>query len=221
MKDKDNERKNSLHSPLTKTRKRVFDHGEVFTPEWMVKEMINLVENEVSRIESRWLEPACGSGNFLVPILTKKLEEVKRVHGNDSFHIKHYALLAVMSVYGIELLKDNVMECRDNLLNALCESLNIEDTETLAKAAKLVLSVNIVQADALTFLCSDGSEIIFPEWSYVGSGSFQRRDFAYGTLAQLSSWENDSLFSAIEKSDIFTPIKTYPLANITELSELL
>ena len=93
---------------LFKSRKRVADHGEVFTPPWMVEAMLNLVKGETERIDSRFLEPACGSGNFLVRILQRKLAAVELKFGKSDFERRHYALLALMCIYGIELLADNI-----------------------------------------------------------------------------------------------------------------
>ena len=101
---------------LIKSKKRVADYGEVFTPRWMVEAMLNLVKDETERIDSRFLEPACGSGNFLVRVLQSKLGAVELKFGKSDFEKRHYALLALMCIYGIELLADNIAECRANLL---------------------------------------------------------------------------------------------------------
>src|SRR5680860_385146 len=101
---------------LVKSKQRVVDHGEVFTPAWMVEAMLDLVKDESERIDSRFLEPACGSGNFLVPVLKRKLTTVRARYGKSDFENRHHALLALMSIYGIELLEDNIAECRENLL---------------------------------------------------------------------------------------------------------
>src|SRR5579864_9178016 len=101
---------------LIKSKRRVADHGEVFTPPWLVDEMLDLVREETERIDSRFLEPACGSGNFLVQILVRKLAAVESKFGKTDFEKRHYALVALMCVYGIELLEDNIIECRANML---------------------------------------------------------------------------------------------------------
>jgi type I restriction-modification system DNA methylase subunit len=101
---------------LIKSKRRVADHGEVFTPQWLVEQMLDLVKGETERIDSRFLEPACGSGNFLVPVLKRKLTAVEARFGQADFERRHYALLAVMCTYGIELLPDNISECRANML---------------------------------------------------------------------------------------------------------
>src|SRR6185312_6851418 len=70
---------------LFKSKQRVADHGEVFTPAWMVEAMLNLVRDETERIDSRFLEPACGSGNFLVQVLRRKLVAVEVKYGKSDF----------------------------------------------------------------------------------------------------------------------------------------
>src|SRR3954462_4321131 len=104
---------------LFKSKQRVADHGEVFTPSWMVAAMLDLVKGETERIDSRFLEPACGSGNFLVKVLQRKLAVVEFKFGKSEFEKRHYALLALMCIYGIELLTDNIAECRENVLEIL------------------------------------------------------------------------------------------------------
>ena len=111
---------------LIKSKKRVADHGEVFTPPWMVEAMLNLVKDETERIDSRFLEPACGSGNFLVRVLQRKLAAVEIKFGKSEFEKRHYALLALMCIYGIELLADNIAECRANLLEIFADYLNLD-----------------------------------------------------------------------------------------------
>src|SRR5215218_7049264 len=110
---------------LIKSRQRVADHGEVFTPAWLVEKMLDLVKDETGRIDARFLEPACGSGNFLVPVLRRKLAVVQARYGRSDFERRHQALLALMCIYGIELLADNVAECRQNLLDVFSAYLEI------------------------------------------------------------------------------------------------
>src|ERR1044071_2956373 len=112
-----------------KSKKRVADHGEVFTPLWMVEAMLDLVKDESSRIDSRFLEPACGSGNFLVQVLRRKLATVEVKFGKSEFEKRHYALFGLMCIYGIELLPDNVAECRANLLEILAQYLAVDETD--------------------------------------------------------------------------------------------
>src|SRR4026207_1150148 len=112
-----------MTTSFVKSKKRVADHGEVFTPAWMVEAMLNLVKGETERIDSRFLEPACGSGNFLVQILRRKLAAADLKFGKADFEKRHYALLALMCIYGIELLADNVAECRTNMVELFADYL--------------------------------------------------------------------------------------------------
>src|SRR3982750_4558837 len=133
-----------------KAKQRVADHGEVFTPAWMVEAMLDLVKGETERIDSRFLEPACGSGNFLVRVLQRKLAAVELKFGKSEFERRHFALLALMCTYGIELLVDNIAECRANMLEIFADYLNIDESDDLYGAASYVLSQNLVHGDALT-----------------------------------------------------------------------
>ena len=204
---------------LVKSKQRVAEHGEVFTPSWMVEDMLNLVQEESERIDSRVLEPACGSGNFLVPVLTRKLLTVAAKHGKSDFEKRHYALFALMCTYGIELLPDNAEECRDNLATLLNAFLGIEEDDEWARASRTVLAVNIVQGDALTMTTPSGEPITFAEWGYLGKGKFQRRDFRYDELTQRSAWEAEGSLFADMGADLFAPQTTYPTMTVADLAE--
>ena len=206
---------------LVKSKQRVADHGEVFTPAWMVDAMLDLVKDETQRIDSRFLEPACGSGNFLVQILRRKLAAVELKYGKSEFERRHYALLALMCIYGIELLPDNIAECRANLLDLFAEYLNLVESADLYRAAGHILSLNLVHGDALTMKASDGAPITFAEWGYLGKGRFQRRDFRYDSLTHSSAFSaKGSLFAHLGKHEIFTPARTYPPMTVGELAAL-
>jgi hypothetical protein len=204
---------------LVKSRQRVADHGEVFTPPWLVEAMLDLVKDETERIDSRFLEPACGSGNFLVEVLRRKLAAVELKYGKSEFERRHYALLAVMCVYGIELLDDNIAECRTNVFQVLVDYLNPDESDDLPRAASYVLSQNLVHGDALVMRTHDGEAITFAEWGYLGRGRFQRRDFRLATLTQSSTFSAEgSLFASLGKHAIFTPERTYPPTTVSELA---
>ena len=204
---------------LIKAKHRVAEHGEVFTPPWMVEAMLDLVKGEADRIDSRFLEPACGSGNFLVRILRRKLAAVDVKYGRSAFDRRHYALLALMSIYGIELLPDNIKECRENLLEVLADHLELRATDELYRAAALILAQNIVLGNALTMRTIDNLPITFSEWGYLGKGKFQRRDFRLDVLAGASAFSAEgSLFSHLGKHEIFTPMKTYPQMTVGDLA---
>jgi hypothetical protein len=204
---------------LIRSKKRVADHGEVLTPGWLVEKMLDLVKGETERIDSRFLEPACGSGNFLVPVVQRKLAAVEAKFGKSDFERRHYALLAVMCTYGIELLPDNIVECRANMLEVFADYLNLTETDEVYLAAFYVMSQNLVHGDALTMRMHDGQPIAFAEWGYLGKGKFQRRDFRLEVLTQMSTFsQEDSLFAHLGKHEIFTPIKAYPPMNVRELA---
>jgi len=202
-----------------KSRQRVSDHGEVFTPTWMVEAMLDLVKDETERIDSRFLESACGSGNFLVQILRRKLAAVELKYGKSHFERQHYALLALMCIYGIELLADNIAECRANVLEIFAEYLRLEKSDELYRAAAYVLSQNLVYGDALKMRTHDDQPITFAEWGYLGKGRFQRRDFRFDTLTLSSTFSAEgSLFAHLGKHEIFKPTKSYPPMTVCALT---
>jgi hypothetical protein len=184
---------------LVKSKQRVADHGEVFTPSWMVEDMLNLVKDESERIDARFLEPACGDGNFLKVVLQRKLVTVK-------------------CIYGIELLADNVQECRENLLDVFAKYLKVDSESVWYQAAKVVLAANVIHGDALTLKTPENEPINFPEWGYLGAGKFQRRDFRYDSLTQRSSIEG-SLFEFLEEHEVFIPTKTHPPMTVQEIAQ--
>ena len=207
---------------LVKSKQRVADHGEVFTPAWMVEAMLDLVKGETERIDSRFLESACGDGNFLTQILRRKLAAVELKYAKSDFERQHYALLALMCIYGIELLPDNIAECRANLLEIFTEYLNLAPADDLYRAAFLVLSQNLVHGDALTMRTHNALPITFAEWGYLGKGRFQRRDFRYDNLTQSSAFSAEgSLFAHLGKHEIFKPAKTYPPMTVGDLAALV
>ena len=206
---------------LVKSKKRVADHGEVFTPVWMVEAMLNLVKGETERIDSRFLEPACGDGNFLVQILKRKLSSVENRYGKSDFERKHFALLALMCLYAIELLKDNISDCRAKLLKIFSEHLKINPEGDVYRAGFYVLSQNLVHGDAMKMRTHNDQAITFAEWGYLGKGRYQRRDFRFDSLAQSSEFSAEgSLFAQLGRHEIFTPTKTYPSMTIKELAAL-
>jgi len=210
---------------LIKSKARVADHGEVFTPPHLVEAMLDLVKDETERIDSRFLEPACGSGNFLVRVLQRKLAAVDRKYGKSDFERRHFALLGLMCIYGIELLADNIAECRANMLEIFAGHLKLDELDELYRAAAYVLSQNIVHGDALEMKTDDGRPITFAEWGYLGKGKFQRRDFCYKNLTGSAEFskkparnETRSWMSDLGKDAIFTPVKEYPPKTMSELA---
>ncbi len=204
---------------LIVSKQRVADHGEVFTPAWLVEAMLDLVKGESERIDSRFLEPACGSGNFLVRILQRKLAAIELKFGKSDFEKRHYALLALMCMYGIELLADNIKVCRANLLEIFAKYLNLNESDDLYQAAFYVLSQNLIHGDALKMRTKDNQPITFAEWGYLGKGKFQRRDFRLDILSQSAAYSAEgSLFAQLGMHQIFKPEKIYSPMTITELA---
>lgn len=179
--------------------------------------MLDLVKAETERIDSRFLEPACGSGNFLVPVLERKLVAVHERHGRSDFERRHYALFGLMCIYGIELLADNAAECRENLLAVFAQFVRTEVGDSSYSAAEAVLAANVIQGDALKMTTADGEPITFPEWGYLGRGKYQRRDFRYDSLTQRAA-ASEGLFAHFEEHEIFTPVRTWTPMTMQELA---
>ena len=177
---------------LIKSKKRVADHGEVFTPSWLIEAMLDLTE-ESDRVDARFLEPACGDGNFLIRILQRKLAIVELTYAKAAHERRYLALIAAMSIYGIELLEDNILECRRRMLKTFAEYLMIGPSDEFYRAASQVLVRNLVHGDALKMHTTHGRPIVFSEWEFLGHGKFRRRDFRFDLLAQASATDRNSL----------------------------
>jgi hypothetical protein len=187
----------------------------------MVEAMLDQVKDETERIDARFLEPACGDGNFLVQVLKRKLAAIELKYGSSDFERQHYALLGLMCIYGVELLPDNISECRANLLEIFARYLNLKPEDEMYRAGLYVLSQNLVHGDATKMRSHDNHAITFAEWGYLGKGKFQRRDFRYDSLTQSSAFSTEGeLFAHLGKHEIFTPAKTYAPTTTSELAAL-
>ena len=200
-----------------KSKKRVADHGEVFTNPREVNAMLDLVKDETLRIDSRFLEPACGDGNFLIEILRRKMSVVGQRYAGAEW--KKYALQALASIYGIELLPDNAEQCRQRLYDFVVATMppRLSDEEFL-KNLRFILNRNIVQGDALTYTAADGKPIVFSEWTFVGD-KVHRRDFQFDFLVKKE--HQYSLFD--ENGDIQQfddPVREFPLVHYTKIHTL-
>lgn len=216
-----------MQTSQVKSKQRVKDHGEVFTPDFVVNDMLSLVKNETERIESRFLEPACGDGNFLAPILERKLEVVKKKYKSSQVEFERNVLLAVSSIYGVELLNDNVSACIERLYKTVDEMYlklyKEKCNPDFRKSLRFVLSRNILQGNALDLKTADGKEhIVFSEWALANGSSIKRRDFEYRELADFDP-KKPTLFSLREVSDtgetVFSPmpVKEFPLKHYLKL----
>lgn len=210
----------------TVSKQRVADHGEVFTAQREVDAMLDLVKQETQRIDSRFLEPACGKGAFLTEILRRKLAIVRSRYQRNKPEYEKYMILAVSSIYGIDLLPDNVDDCRI-ALHAICVGEHaalfpFEPTESaLIDTINFILSRNIVLGDALTLKCADGSDkpIIFSEWSLVTGNKFKRRDFYFSNLvdSEFSGTFNSSDMGGTTWSPV--PVREFPITDYKRLKD--
>ena len=186
----------------TKSKERVRERGEVFTAEREVKAMCDLVKDETERIDSRFLEPACGDGNFLAEILTRKLEVVKRKYKKSTLDYEKNAVLAISSVYGVDIMQDNVLACRDRLFKiwdkeykTVCKK---DCNDQTREAVKFILTKNIVCGNALTLKCVDenGNEtdepIVFSEWAFITGFQMQRQDYTFAHLLEMNNNEKQT-----------------------------
>lgn len=208
------------------SRERVADHGEVYTHEREVNAMLDLVKQETERIESRFLEPACGTGNFLAEVLARKLRVVESRYKKSQLEYERNAVLAVSSMYGIDILQDNVAKCCKRLFGLFDEAY----TRLFKKAAKhecrnavrYILKQNIIHGDALTLKTVDDNPrpIVFAEWSPVNGSMFKRRDFTFHGLLEHESIKELPLFSDLG-DDVFipTPKKEYPLIHYLRVAD--
>tara|TARA_R110000787_G_scaffold275256_1_gene383752 strand:+ start:92 stop:742 length:651 start_codon:yes stop_codon:yes gene_type:complete len=205
-----------------KSKQRTIDFGEVNTNKKIVGKMLDLVKPELERIDSRFLEPACGDGNFLCEIFTKKLDVVQRLHSKQQHDYEKFSILACSSIYGIELLDDNVLLARARLLDIFTksyENLYPDTKKEIIKSLKFILSKNIVQGDALSFLCGEKLDqpLILSEWSLI-EDSFKRREFAYKDFISYSPIDGPNLFSDLgEEAFIPESIKDHPLMKYSKI----
>lgn len=198
-----------------KSKKRVCERGEVFTAEREVKAMCDLVKDETERIDSRFLEPACGNGNFLAEILTRKLNVCKRKYKKSVFDYERFSLLALGSIYGVDIMQDNAKECRERLFKiwdkeykTTCKKECNDDTR---QSAKVILRLNIVCGNALTLKCVDenckdtAEPIVFSEWAYPQNNAFlQRTDYTFAQLLEKETPKDNKKQSSLfddEKKD--------------------
>ena len=209
------------------SKKRVADHGEVFTSPREVNAMLDLVKQETERIESRFLEPACGNGNFLTAILERKLAVVEKRYRKSQLDFERYAVLAVSSLYGIDKLPDNVSQCRERLFDVfdkVYEGLFPKTSKAGCRdAVRFILARNIIWGDALDLkTCNEPRlPIVFSEWSPVNGSMLKRRDFTFHGLLAHEDMKQLPLFSDLGE-DVFipTPEKEYPPVHFTEVAHV-
>ena len=199
-----------------KSRQRVADHGEVFTNPREVNAMLDLVREESFKLDSRFLEPACGDGNFLIEILRRKLSILKDIKSQTEWEFK--SLIAVGSCYGIDILSDNAEACRERLFAEVMNQIDKKDCSVgYEESLRYMLQKNIVCGDALTYRTADNKPITFCEWTPIAGGmQFSRRDFQFDFLVTQS--HQYSLFDEQGEAQNFDePVRTYPPLHYTQL----
>lgn len=206
-----------------KSKKRVTDHGEVFTNEREVNAMLDLVKHETERIDSRFLEPACGNGNFLAEVLRRKLNIVDQRYSKSQIEWERYAVIAVSSIYGVDILEDNAQECRERLFKIFDERYTTlfkdKCKDECRRSIKFLFGRNILWGDALDFTNPVTKQpIIFSEWSAVNGSMLKRRDYMFKFLVekthQFSLFNDEGNPAAIDE-----PVKDYPLVHFLKLGE--
>lgn len=206
-----------------KSKKRVADHGEVFTNDREVNAMLDLVKQETERIDSRFLEPACGNGNFLAEVLRRKLKVVDQRYANNQMDWERYAVIAVSSIYGVDILEDNAQECRVRLYQIFDDlyTSHFKDKckEDCRRSIRFLLDRNILWGDALDFTNPATKQpIVFSEWSAVNGSMLKRRDYMFKFLVekshQFSLFNDEGNPAAIDE-----PVKDFPLIHYLKLSE--
>lgn len=209
-----------------KHKKRVADHGEVFTHEREVNAMLDLVKQETERIDSRFLEPACGTGNFLIEVLKRKLEIVRKKYKKGQYDYERYSLIAIASIYGVDLLEDNVVECQSRL-----KGIFVKEYRSLFKVAinnkfleiiQYILEKNIVCGDALSLKNKKGRPLVFSEWSIPYNNSLiKRKDYSFENMINPQSIGAGIFVRSDAGETIAFPniLKDYPPINYMELDK--
>ena len=183
-----------------KSKERVSERGEVFTAEREVNAMLDLVANECLRPDSRFLEPACGDGNFLSAILKRKLTELRRKYKKSPRDYEKQAIVAIGSLYGVDIMNDNVLACRERLYSIWDEEYTShckgDACEEVREAARFIISRNIINGNALTLMCVDdegkdtSAPIVFSEWTLISGTQMQRSDY---TMSDLLTYNDNSV----------------------------
>lgn len=210
-----------------KSKARVAEHGEVFTNEREVNAMLDLVEQETERIDSRFLEPACGEGAFLKEILRRKLTVVRDKYQKNASDYERYAILALTSIYGVDIMEDNVEICRQNLFTIWDKEYtryaHDQANDQCRDVARFIVKKNIICGDALTMMQNDGTPITFAEWTLVTGNSMKRRDYRLNELLdghdqQMSLFMDDWEYDEETQALIPCPVHEYPLTDYRKLN---
>ena len=208
------------------SKQRVTDHGEVFTNKREVNAMLDLVKPETERIDSRFLEPACGTGNFLAEILERKLQVVESRYGKIQLEFERNAVLAVSSIYGIDILEDNVAACRNRLLEIFRNRYQAKFRSAVnpecIRSIQYILQRNIIWGNALDLMTVGivPEQIVFSEWSPINGSMLKRRDFTFHGLLDHAKMKEMPLFSDLGE-DVFipTPVREFPVVHFLKVAD--
>ena len=201
-----------------KSKQRVVDFGEVYTNEREVNAMLDLVKHEANRIESRFLEPAAGNGNFLIKILERKMKVVRKRYKSSQREYERYTFLAVSSIYGIDIQEDNIQESRERLFKYIQKQYRSlykgECCEQFLESIRYLLNKNLICGDGLTGLKTGelAEPILFSEWSLI-QNKVKRRDFAMCDMIAYEEFHT-------EQRPILKARKEYPLIALKEVAQL-
>ena len=180
-----------------KSKERVKEFAEVFTNPREINAMLDMIKDEINRIGSRILEPAVGTGNFLVEILSRKLIAIKEKAEGNQLRWEYYVFIAIANIYAIDIQKDNIRECKNRLLKIIVEeyrSLFEDYSEEFINSIKYILSKNIIWGNSLKGMRGDEGKIIFSEWIY-DKQNIVRKDYIFLDLvgqdevAPIEIWE--------------------------------
>ena len=206
-----------------KSKERVSQHGEVYTSIREVNNMLDLVKQETERLDSRFLEPACGDGNFLVEILNRKLKIVQERYKKSQLEFERNSIIATSSIYGVDILQDNAIECRERLFKIIDEVYTklyqTNCKKEFRESIKFLLKRNILWGDALDFTNPETKEpVIFSEWTAIKGSMIKRRDYVFKFLVeqthQFSIFNDQGKPAAIDE-----PIKDYPITHYLKITE--
>lgn len=207
--------RDELSEELIKSRERVKAHGEVFTPRRMVEQMLDLVRAELETgpgfVDKTFFEPSAGDGNFLIAILRRKLHAIEKRYQPEFWPTE--SLFALASIYGVELLEDNLIAARGGLLTEFAafhagHGASCTPRTNLYRSAEYLIGANVALGNTLTGLDPDGEPIEFSWWHRVLNvpGLVQRDPFTLASLRGASTGAFD-----------FTVYATYPQCRIDQV----
>lgn len=203
----------------------------MFTSDREVNAMLDLVKQETLRIDSRFLEPACGTGNFLAEVLNRKLSVVEKQYKRNQLDFEKNCVIAISSIYGIDILADNVSECKARLFSIFDETYTRlykkKTKDTMRECINYILDKNIIHGDALSLKTDDGKPITFSEWSMISGSKIKRREYHFESLSK-SEVKQTGLFAKLEEEltsdmgdEAFIPMpdRTYPSIHFLRITD--